>query len=185
MPKEREPIESYEGQEQLPQEDPPLSPESQRLLYEMGKLIEAGDREGVQNFIHKIKIINRDTGNRKPEKQEGMLWDTVLEYVLTIFKFLLPEKFWLKWMIFLDGKFLISKVINKAWSQGKRLNVAGLYIFDLPEEKKGQVYIPPTKDGNPNFDKLVIMASDDCPVRAKRLLINHRKLTELKEKHKK
>jgi hypothetical protein len=185
MTGERDSSAAYEEQNDQHQEDLPLNPESQKILYELKKLIDAGDREAVRHFIQKLQVMNRDTGNRRPEKQEGMLWDTVFEYALNVFKVLLPKMFWLKWMVRLDGKFLMIRAIDKAGNQGQQLNVAGLYIFDPPGEKKGRVYLPPTKDGEPDFHKLIMMVSDDCPVRAKRLLINHQQLTELKEKRNK
>lgn len=169
-----------EGTAQGPQEEGSLSPESQKIINEIGKVIETGNRETVLEYIEMLIAVNRDLSGMKPEKSEMMTLDWFFESFFKILKVFLPEAFWLKMMINHDQQFLIGKATLKALNQGLQINIAGKYIIDPPGEKKGRIYLPPKGNGTVNPDKTIMMVRKNYPVRTQRLLRNRNRLAELK-----
>ena len=85
------------------------------------------------------------------------------------------EKFYLKWKINRDEKFLLSEGIRKAKEKGIELKIGEDYIL-VPKEKTGEIHIPYYEGGADTRD-LIAFVADDYPGITRRYLDNRKKLT--------
>jgi hypothetical protein len=165
-------------QEQQP--DTPRDPKVEGVLKKLVEIGESGDKEAFLAYIEMLVAVNKDVSGLKLEKAETMTKDWFFECILKFIKFILPEALWLKWMISIDHRFLISRAMSKAIDQGLQINIAGKHVLTPAGEKKGRVYLAPLKEGGVNPDKLLVMIKEEYPVRIQRLLLNQNRLAELK-----
>ena len=87
----------------------------------------------------------------------------------------LIKNLYLKYKTNKDENFLIAEGFRKARKQKLQVNIGGEYICE-PEEKKGRIYLPPTKRGV-DSTKLIALVADDFPDIIIRYIKNRKKLT--------